>query len=399
MTPTVLAQVPIPDVDAAAGIPAAGWLFVLLYIIFFAVHAFLMNYVLVGAWAVVGCEVLRRPGGRAAWLGDRLLEAFPPILSFAITAGVAPLLFIQVLYPQFFYTASILLGMRWFAVIVLVMGGFYGVYLVRRWRHGGGLWRILRVVGALLSAAAFSATAWVFTQNAVLASEPQHWARFLDGRARWHVPSSQTVPRAVHTLVGSIAVWGVWVAVLAHWARRREAAGSAAGLWAVRLGLGTALVATLIQIPVGLWFALSLPSQPDDLLMMLVNPARGGWASAAWIGGIVTALLVLAASWQGLVQPARARWSLAAAGALMLTLLGMSAGRWRLREAQLEPYFSLEQWEVRWQWPIIAIFAVILVACLAAVALMVWWWWEGASRAPAAARGDGSPGGESVGSP
>ena len=55
----------------------------------------------------------------------------PFALSGAITAGVAPLLFVQILYRQQFYSANLLLGWRWMVVIPVLVIAFYLLYVVK----------------------------------------------------------------------------------------------------------------------------------------------------------------------------------------------------------------------------------------------------------------------------
>ena len=59
----------------------------------------------------------RRDDSRTA-LAGRLMAVNTYGISLTITTGVAPLLFIQVLYQQFFYTATILIGWVWFGLLV-----------------------------------------------------------------------------------------------------------------------------------------------------------------------------------------------------------------------------------------------------------------------------------------
>ncbi len=41
----------------------------------------------------------------------------PLVIAFAVNFGVAPLLFLQVLYGHFIYTSSILMGIFWISII------------------------------------------------------------------------------------------------------------------------------------------------------------------------------------------------------------------------------------------------------------------------------------------
>src|SRR5262245_23082266 len=86
--------------------PTALWL--ALNIATFALHAVFASYVVAGAaYALVRRDEL------AARTRDRL----PFMLGCAITAGVAPLLFLQLLHQRRFYTANLVMGPRWGAVV------------------------------------------------------------------------------------------------------------------------------------------------------------------------------------------------------------------------------------------------------------------------------------------
>ena len=49
-------------------------------------------------------------------------------MTFAITLGVAPLLFLQLSHGPFFYTASVLTAFPWLALVGLLMPGYALVY-------------------------------------------------------------------------------------------------------------------------------------------------------------------------------------------------------------------------------------------------------------------------------
>jgi hypothetical protein len=60
-----------------------------------------------------------------------LKNLLPFMLGLGITAGVAPLLFLQLLYQHRFYSANLILGPRWGAVVPALITGFYALYLVK----------------------------------------------------------------------------------------------------------------------------------------------------------------------------------------------------------------------------------------------------------------------------
>src|SRR6476619_5547477 len=106
-------------------------LWLALYLLTWALHAVFVGYVVIGSgYALV------RP---ATALGAQVRDRLPFMLGCGITAGVAPLLFIQLLYQRKFYTTNLLLGPRWGAVVPALIVGFYALYLAKasaqlRWR-------------------------------------------------------------------------------------------------------------------------------------------------------------------------------------------------------------------------------------------------------------------------
>ena len=108
----------IPQPDPSP-LPGPAWLFHALLLLTFFVHVLFMN-VSLGA-AVIGAVhgLAGKPERRQ--LARRALAAILPAgVSFTVTTGVAPLLFVQVLYGQLFYPATILVGWAWLAVPVVI---------------------------------------------------------------------------------------------------------------------------------------------------------------------------------------------------------------------------------------------------------------------------------------
>lgn len=80
----------------------------------------------------------------------------PSVTAYAITLGVAPLLFVQLLYGQFFYSSSALrLGWAWLALIgllLVVYAGFSGTRAAgSRCAHPDACWEWRRWCPAWLS--------------------------------------------------------------------------------------------------------------------------------------------------------------------------------------------------------------------------------------------------------
>ncbi|MBN1313464.1 MAG: hypothetical protein JXB30_18805 [Anaerolineae bacterium] len=109
------------------GYPAPYW-----FIVFFKVLGFTLHMVPMNLWyaGLIIMLLLNIAGGRhAKRLSERVINAMPIIVAMGINFGIIPLLFIQVADYRVFYPATILMAWPWFAVILLLMVAYYGVYI------------------------------------------------------------------------------------------------------------------------------------------------------------------------------------------------------------------------------------------------------------------------------
>ena len=88
-----------------------------------------MNLVLGGTLIALST---RLTGGHRDACARRALPAFtaalPTLMAATITFGVAPLLFLQVLYGRAFFASAVLMAWLWLAVIPLLLCGYYAAY-------------------------------------------------------------------------------------------------------------------------------------------------------------------------------------------------------------------------------------------------------------------------------
>lgn len=149
--------------------PTSGY--VVLYLVTLLMHALFMSYVLGGALAVA---FVRLHGVRENGPVTRtFIDWLPFALSAAITAGVAPLLFVQILYQREFYTANLLSFHRWMSILPVLIGAFYLLYLLKARPHAR------RLSAAVASAVALSIlfVAWSWIENHMLSLNSSVWAK------------------------------------------------------------------------------------------------------------------------------------------------------------------------------------------------------------------------------
>lgn len=159
------------------GLPRPTAFYLTLLVLTFALSQALMHYVLAGslhvAWTMLfpGKEDIPRD---ELPLAATLRDWMPFYLSAAITAGVAPLLFMQIVYPRSFYSANLLLWWRWMLVVPVLIVAFYLLYLIKssmmlEWH------RAARGTVGLATAGCFVFVGFCFTANHLLGNRENDW--------------------------------------------------------------------------------------------------------------------------------------------------------------------------------------------------------------------------------
>ncbi len=354
--------IPSPD---PLPLPAPIWLLKFLLLFTFTLHVVPMNFVLSGGFIAAIAHTIgkRRQSEHHLSVACGLGRMIPYAVAAAITFGVAPLLFLQVLYGQFFYTSSILMAWPWLSVILLVIIGYYGFYRYffrLQEQRGPSLW-VLWVSSVL-----FLLIGFLYTNNIVLMLTPEKWqSLYATSPYGAHLDLSEAIiiPRFLHFFVGSFAVSGLLVVLHGVWKRKRE---PEQGQWTIRYGSKWFIGATLAQFAVGVLFLFSLPEKMQSMFL-------GGDATATslLIAGIVFALLAIILLVTTQSSEKLGSRSIAASVSVVLTVSTMVILRDIVRTKYLEPYFDVNTLKVDSQWGVLILFGVLLVLAVGLVAFMI----------------------------
>lgn len=345
----------IPALDAA-GLPGPPWLFHFLLVFTFFLHLIFMNLTLGGTLMafVANLRGRGRDGDANTVFASRLMAVNTYAISLAITTGVAPLLFVQVLYQQYFYTGTILLGWIWFAMLVLLMLGYYAAYLHKKFR-GGWL---------ALSAAMFFVIAMIHVAVHLVHVQPAKWPAF-DANALSVLGDPTYWPRLLHFLLAAVAFAAL---IAAWWAVRRARAGDAVAL---NTSIATtawrwALWATVLQVADGFILLVVLPKP------VLLGVMQGGPAILVPLTlGILLAIGLLVMLVRGGSPVDRPGLVSGCVATLAVTIAIMSVTRHQVRVLYLEPFTSQFEASVVAQWGNFVLFAGLLVIGLATVFWMI----------------------------
>ncbi len=258
-----------------------------IYVLTWVLHAVFMSYVLAGSIHVAGATLF--PGSTDDVRSNRLLastlrEWLPFALSAAITAGVAPLLFVQILYRQQFYTSNLLLGWRWLMVVPILIVAFYLLYVLKSKRiaSSGIIVRAIVVIGI---AASFLFVAFCWTANHLLSVNEASWPEVYV-TAEVVAPLKVILPRLGLWVAGTFPV----MAILAGWqllyySRKPDGNGvvcSVAGLNGELRHLAR-LAVTGLGLAIGCAFIYRAQLSPD-VQSALTGPPGMMWLVAAAVG-------------------------------------------------------------------------------------------------------------------
>jgi hypothetical protein len=365
---------PIPSPDPIP-LPAPVALLKFLLIFTFILHILAMNLALGGGviTAVSHWRGRLRRSQRHLRLAEEISHRLPPAMALTITLGIAPLLFVQVLYGQFFYTSSILLGWVWLGMLGLLLLGYYGYYWYAfRWQQLGAAaaWVITAAVALL------SVIPVIFTTNVTLMLQPERWQALYVAGSHWNWGDPAVVPRFLHFLVASVAVAALGVLLHGLTARKRDPDYAS---WVRRYAALWFVAATVVQYGVGIWFLTRMPKNIWTLFLGGSPTATGVFSAAVLLSLVAIILVVVSCFAQKAALPA-----LTGVGSLVGTVCLMAVMRDIVRDAYLAPYFRPQELVVVPQWGVVILFAVLLVAGLGVVGYMLSLF---RSR-PAAAAGD-----------
>jgi len=353
----------IPALDSA-GVPGPLWLFHGLLVLTFFLHILFVNLTLGGTILAAIAHYLS--GGRSddprATLARRLMTVNNYGISLTITTGIAPLLFIQVIYQQFFYTATILIGCAWFAFLIALAVGYYAAYFFK-FRSGGGTAKS-SVVWLTISAVMFLFVAAIHVVVSLVHAQPERWAALSE--TPWSILGDPTfVPRFLHFLVAGI---GFSALVVAWWAVRQAVAGRDLEMNSriARFAWKWVLWTTLLQVIGGFL-----------LLIVLPKPVVSGLISggAAMLGPLTLAIILSVGL---LVMISKVSDPVASASTVtgvlatvVLTIAVMVITRHQVRALYLQVATQGNDYTVVPQWGTFVLFAVSLVAGLLTVAYVV----------------------------
>ncbi len=327
------------------------WLFTVLHWLTFALHLVAMN-ILFGGVIIL---LLARSSSLRIHMFDTFTNMFPIVMAATITLGVAPLLFVQVIYGRFFYAASIVSAWNWWLIIPVVLVVYYLLYIVALKED---LTQKSRLILLAIAAVEFVYISYTLTMISDLAEKPGLWAglyRSSPGGFSINPSFVETVFRWLHTIAGALAVSGLSIMFfgLYHPRGNRNL---------ITFGGRMYMLGVIKAAPLGIIYIFTLDQPIFDLFL------RSPGVHAIF-GAIILNIFAVYVVYRALGEE-RPHWKIWTSAVLVFAgLFCMVIGRHILRLVYLKGYFDPSTLVIAPQW---SVFAMFLISFLVGLGVLYW---------------------------
>ncbi len=327
------------------------FLFEALGILTFVLHLLFMNAMFGGSIIALFSIGKDKQGWHP--IAKSLSTKLPSMVALTVNLGVAPLLFVQVIYGHLLYTSTVLMAAYWLSIVVLGISAYYLLYYYdfKYDALGGKRTLVLGLAVALLVAISF-----IFSNAMTLMELPEAWKGYFANPSGTllNLSDPTLLPRYLHFVIAAIAVGGLFVALLGYLNNRKGEDGELF----ITIGLKWFNTMTLVQFVVGSWFLVSLKRE-----VMLSFMGKNIVNTSVFM---VSLLLTLASLHAGFT-----RRVLQAVGTTVANVALMAIVRAMVRWEYLAPYFHPSSLTLKPEYSPFILFVVSLLLGLLVVAYMV----------------------------
>jgi len=361
----ILNGIILANTGPSLAIPGPYWLFTLLHWLTFALHLIAMN-LLFGGLIIL---LISKNSPFRKLMFDTEIRLFPTVMAATITLGVAPLLFTQVIYGKFFYTATILSSWQWFLIIPVLLITYYLLYLVAMKKNislsikTNILW--LALIGLIF-------ISFTYTALSDLAEKPELWNNLYKaapGGTSLNPDWMQIFFRWAHMAVGAMAVAGIGILIFSLYFPKVKDNPDLQ-----RFGARIYLLGVIKAALFGLIYLFTI----DTKILMEFLGSPGLHALLAGIIVNIGALIVL---FKGLKNKTKTRQAILWGSGLVLGgLFCMVSARHYLRLIYLDKYFAPDKLTIGSQYSPLIMFLITFVIGLG----VLWWMLKKYFKSPAA---------------
>ena len=155
------------------------------------------------------------------------------------------------------------MGAFWIGIYVILIIGYYASYLYDfKFNVLGKKAVWILTIGVAI----FLFIGFLFTNNMTLMLSPEKWGTYFANRSGTilNVSDPTLIPRLLHFLTASIAVGGIFIALLGKLMKKKD---PDLAKKAERTGMSTFFIFTIIQVLIGVWFLISIPKETMMVFM------------------------------------------------------------------------------------------------------------------------------------
>lgn len=325
------------------GIPFYPAVFQFLMVLTFTLHILFINLTIGSSFLSIYGFI--KSGDYWKQLSRTMIRSTTANISLAMVFGVAPLLFVQVLYDSFWYTSN-MLSATWamgFIVIVILAYSFtYVAYLRKNSQKSisliivGGSALILFLLAGLIM--------HVLNYQSL---QPDKWIN-------WYIRSDAVdttgtllhdfqISRFLHFIVPAFIMTGIFLMLYAWYFKDRDDMNKDYLNWVSRTGANLSFYAVIIQVAIGFWWLFSLPWKFEFYMnpLLLIGAGLG-----------IVLLFVLT-----YIRKYPIKFAVPSGIAALLTIFGMAYARESLRTKYLERFdYSIFNYKMNIDWGSTALF-------------------------------------------
>jgi hypothetical protein len=246
------------------------------------------------------------------------------------------------------------MGLFWLAVIPLVIVAYYLAYIYDFSFKKLGNTAMFGVFTVLIL---LMFVGFIFTNNMTMMISPASWIRWFStpGGTLLNLADPTLLPRYIHIMTGSLAVGGLFTAIYSVTVLKQDREVSEAGS---RLGMQLFRWLTVMQLLVGTWFLITLPS---EILKRFIG--GNSLATGLLVAGVILAIATIVTAFQQKIM--------ATLWLTMPLVYVMSFIRDTVRTGYLAPYFDITKVPTNVQWSPLIFFLATLVFGLVVIGWML----------------------------
>ncbi|WP_028488836.1 hypothetical protein [Thiothrix lacustris] len=265
-----------------AGVPSHPVLFLILGVLTFALHILTVQ-VMLGASGLVIWGALSKDAYKRQ-LAQAMLGTAKIAVSVAVVLGVAPLLFVQVIYDPFWYTSNVLSATWVIGFIVILTVGYLLMYFFYAKNHHLATQKTVCPGSMILSLALMLVVGFIMHVLVVQMLSPDQWMQ-------WYAPNGEidASGRGLHAynlwrfaffISLSVLVIGSWLLAYRHYISHRTDVDSGYLQWLKGLAGALSLAGGILAIGFGIGWMLTLPE----------SQASFGFSPWVWLAALMIAL-------------------------------------------------------------------------------------------------------------